>query len=184
MRINRETALAVATGALGIVTALGLSAPTALADPQPGIPTPAPAPTDPAILTPGPPPGPAPDGTVQASAGTLPTPPDGMQHLSSPENLPPGTTDTPDPDQGRGSYLRDLWHAYQTQEISGRDALLLLSQRPMDQGATPPAGMPGNPTPPLPPAALPPAPEAAPPPAPEPPPAPLFPWLPPPPPTP
>jgi hypothetical protein len=95
-----------------------------------------------------------------------------MQHLSSPENLPPGTTDIPEP-QDSGSYFRDLWHAYQTQEISGRDALLLLSQRPMDTAEAPP-GMSLNPTPPLGPAAPPPPP--APEPAPEPPP-PLFPWL-------
>jgi hypothetical protein len=164
------TALTVAAGTLGAIAALTLSTPTALADPVPLIPGPAPAPADPAIPTLGAPPGPAPDGTVQEAAGPLSTPPDGMQHLSSPENLPPGTTDAPDPQQGRGSYLRDLWHAYQTQEISGRDALLLLSQRPMDPGAAPPAGMPANPTPPA-------GADAPPPPPPE----PLFPWLPPPP---
>ena len=124
---------------------------------------------DPAIPALGAAPGPAPDGTVEAAAGALPTPPDGMQHLSSPENLPPGTTDAPAP-QGGGSYLRDLWHAYQTQEISGRDALLLLSQRPMDPAAAPPPGMPANPTPPS-------GADAAAAPAPEPAPAPLFPWL-------
>jgi hypothetical protein len=167
------TALAAASGALGVIAALILSSPTALADPVPLIPGPAPTPTEPAAPVPGPPPGPAPDATVQSAAGTLPTPPDGMQHLSSPENLPPGTTDVPEPDQGSGSYLRDLWHAYQTQEITGRDALLLLTQRPAN--SAPPAGMSSNPTPPL-------APGAAPPPAPEPEPAPapappLFPWL-------
>lgn len=182
MRIsNGTTALTIASGALGIIAALTLSAPTAFADPVPVIPAPpAPAVADPAIPTPGPTPGPAADGTVQEAAGPLPTPPDGMQHLASPENLPPGTTDIPDPQQGRGSYLRDLWHAYQTQEISGRDALLLLSQRPMDQGyqnaATPPAAVPGNPAPPpLASDAAPPSPPTADP-APAPPP-PLFPWL-------
>jgi hypothetical protein len=164
------TTLAVASGALGVVAALTFSAPTAMADPVPLIPQPAPAPVEPAPPAPGPAPGPAPDGTVQAAAGTLPTPPDGVQHLSSPENLPPGTTDTPDPQQG-GSYLRDLWHAYQTQEITGRDALLLLAQRPMAGNAAPPAGLPANPTPPL-------APGAAPPPPPEPEPAPAPPLFP------
>ncbi|MFG1932787.1 hypothetical protein ACGFK1_19405 [Mycobacterium sp. NPDC048908] len=163
MRISSEMmALTVASGALSM--ALTLGAPTALADPAPVIPPPpAPSPADPAVPTPGP----APDATLQAAAGTLPTPPDGTQHLSSPENLPPGTTDTPDPTQGRGSYLRDLWHAYQTQEITGRDALLLLTQRPMNANPMPPAGMPVNPTPP-------PAPGAEPAPAPPP---PLVPWL-------
>ncbi|AGB23709.1 hypothetical protein Mycsm_03409 [Mycobacterium sp. JS623] len=167
------TALAVASGAVGVIAALTFSAPTALADPVPLIPEPAPAPAAPAIPTLGPSPGPAPDGTVQSAAATLPTPPDGMPHLSSPENLPPGTTDTPDPQQGSGSYIRDLWHAYQTQEISGRDALLLLSQRPM-ASASPPAGVPANPAPPLAPGAAP-APASEPEPAPAPP--PLFPWL-------
>jgi hypothetical protein len=121
---------------------------------------PAAAPTDPAIPTPGPAPGPAPDGTVQAATNDLPVPPDGVPHLSSPENLPPGTTDTP-PDVGQPrtlGYLRDLWHAVQTQEVSGRDALLLLTQRPMNPNAAPPSGMPANPTPPLPPEAAPPLP--------------------------
>ena len=74
-----------------------------------------------------------------------------MPHLSSPENLPPGTTDAP-PDAGQPrtlGYLRDLWHAVQTQEVSGRDALLLLTQRPMNADAAPPPGMSANPTPPL-----------------------------------
>ena len=97
--------------------------------------------------------GPAPDGTVQAAAADPAAPPDGMPHLSSPENLPPGTTDTP-PDAGQPrtlGYLRDLWHAVQTQDVSGRDALLLLTQRPMNADAVPPPGMPANPTPPTPP---------------------------------
>ncbi|MEA2494690.1 MAG: hypothetical protein QOJ29_2601, partial [Thermoleophilaceae bacterium] len=91
-----------------------------------------------------------PDSTVKPAAVALPTPPDGVPHLSSPENLPPDTTDTsPDADQPRGlTYLRDIWHAYQTQEVSGKDALLLLTQRPMDADAVPPPGMPANPTPP------------------------------------
>jgi hypothetical protein len=73
-----------------------------------------------------------------------------MPHLSSPDNLPPGTTDTP---VGGGQprtlgYLRDLWHAVQTQEVSGKGALLLLSQRPLDANSAPPQGMSSNPAPP------------------------------------
>ena len=34
------------------------------------------------------------------------------------------------------TYLRELWHAYQTQEVSGSDVLLLLSQRPMNPGTS------------------------------------------------
>lgn len=116
------------------------------------------APPDPA--PPAPTPAPAPDGAVQPNS--LPTPADGVPHLSSPQNLPPDTTDVPpDAGQPRGlGYLRDIWHAYQTQEVSGRDALLLLTQRPLDADAVPPPGMPANPTPPLPPG--PPLPEPAP----------------------
>jgi hypothetical protein len=60
-------------------------------------------------------------------------PPDGVPHLSSPDNLPPGTTSDPDA-SGRNpniSYLRQLWTAVQTQEISGKDALLALTQLPL-----------------------------------------------------
>jgi len=150
VRINIEaTALSVVTAAVGVIGALTL-APTALADPLPEVPLPpAPAPADPAAVTP-PPPGPAPDGTVQAAAADPATPPADVPHLSSPENLPPGTTDTPpDPNQPRSlTYLQDLWHAVQTQEVSGKDALLLLTQRPMNADAVPPPGMSANPTPP------------------------------------
>ena len=128
----------------------------AMADPDVPVPVPA-APGGPAIPAPAPPlgpapgPAPAPDGTVSAAAGALPTPPDGMPHLSSPQNLPPGTTYTP-VDQGQPrtlGYLQDLWHAVQTQDISGKDALLLLAQRPLDPNAVPP-GMSSNPAPPMP----------------------------------
>jgi hypothetical protein len=72
--------------------------------------------------------------------------PEGVPHLPSPENLPPGTTEDPVAPQGRGmSYLRELWHAVQTQDVSGGSALLLLTQRPMDANATPPAGVPNGP---------------------------------------
>jgi hypothetical protein len=179
VRIDREAkALTAVSTGLGFVAALTLSAPMALADPLPSEPVmpvaspatpvepvpagpapvaaPAEAPpaipvaaaTYPAIGTPAP--TPAPDGTVQPVAALPATPPNGMPHLSSPENLPPGTTtDTPLDNQGNGmSYLRDIWHAYQTQEVDGKGALLLLTQRPMDADALPPPGMYANPTPP------------------------------------
>ncbi len=107
---------------------------------------PAAAPGDPALpaAAPGDPALPA------AAAGdpALPAPPPAeVPHLFSPENLPPGTSAVPvDPPQGRGtSYLRDLWHAVQTQDISGKDALLLLTQRPLDPNAMPTNGMPTAP---------------------------------------
>ena len=67
---------------------------------------------------------------------------DGVPHLMSPENLPPGTSTIPQT-QSRLSYVRDLWHAMQTQEVSGSDALLLLTQRPLS--ANPAPGMPAGP---------------------------------------
>jgi len=139
--------IAVAAAADSAPPAVVAPAVAAAADPAPpAVVAPAPAPAPPA-----PAPTPALDDTVQAAAGDPVTPPDGVPHLSSPENLPPGTTDTPpDANQPRSlGYLRDLWHAVQTQEVSGRDALLLLTQRPMDANAAPPPGMPANPTPPL-----------------------------------
>lgn len=75
---------------------------------------------------------------------------EGVPHLLSPENLPPGTSDAPtSPSQPRLTYFKDLWHAMRTQEVSGGDALLLLTQRPMVADATPPAGMPAGPQAPL-----------------------------------
>ncbi len=59
------------------------------------------------------------------------------------------------PTQPRLTYLRELWHAMQTQEVSGSDALLLLTQRGMDANAAPPPGMPAGPQAPLPPAPAP-----------------------------
>jgi resuscitation-promoting factor RpfA len=88
-----------------------------------------------------------------------------MPHLASPQNLPPGTTVDPtigaDPSPNV-SYLKDIWHAIQTQEISGKDALLALTQRSMTSSG--PAGTPPlSPVPPPAPGApLPPAPGAAP----------------------
>ena len=179
MKIDRE-AKAV-SAALGFVAALTLSAPIALADPlqsepvmpvaspaapvepAPAGPAPVAAATDPVIGTPAPPP--APDGPVQPVAVDPAAPPKPVPQLSSPENLPPGTTDTPLDSQGNGvSYLRDIWHAYQTQEVDGKGALLLLTQRPMNADAVPPPGMYANPTPPTAPLPLdaPPPPQAPP----------------------
>ncbi len=71
-----------------------------------------------------------------------------VPHLSSPDNLPPGAVAEPPPtNTGRMGYLRELWHAVQTQEISGGNALLLLTQMPMD---APTPAAPAEPPPPLP----------------------------------
>lgn len=122
--------------------------PQAPADPAvpPTLP-PAPAPADPAAA-------PAPDATVVA-AGQPAQLPDGVPHLTSPENLPPGTSDQPEgPQDGPNmTYLKELWHAVQTQQVSRGDALLALTQRPMNTPVTNDPSMgtpPGDPNAPVP----------------------------------
>ncbi|CAN5868607.1 hypothetical protein BH10ACT9_BH10ACT9_10740 [soil metagenome] len=146
-------------GALGVAALLG-AAPSASADPA------VPAPPAPVLPAPTPLGAPAPLAAAAPLPLDQPLPaPAEMQHLTSPENLPPGATMAPtDVNQGRGvSYLRELWHAVQTQEVSKSGALLLLTQRPMNPDS--PAGMPVGPQAPLPdvaPAPLPPAPPVVP----------------------
>jgi hypothetical protein len=183
--------LPLSGGALGLFAALMLAAPIAHADPDAPAPPPLPLPGEQSISTQAaagdpalPPVG---DPALVSAAGdpALPAPPPAeVPHLSSPENLPPGTSDVPlEPEQGRGtSYLRDLWHAVQTQDISGKDALLLLTQRPLDANAMPTNGMPTAPqAPPGTPLPLGPGPDApppdGPPPADGPPPGPALPGL-------
>src|SRR3954463_3974483 len=115
-------------------------------------------------------PAPAYDTANQAMTdpAALPTMPDGVPHLASPENLPPGTTDDPvrteSPNVG---YLKDLWQAVQSHDISGKEALIMgLSQRGMNTPypeQAPGPNVPVTPAPPADPAApLPPAPDAPP----------------------
>jgi resuscitation-promoting factor RpfA len=79
-------------------------------------------------------PQPAFDAANQAMTGELPAVPAEIPHLASPENLPTGTTldaaALPDESANVG-YLKELWHAIQTQDITGKDALLALTQRPL-----------------------------------------------------
>ncbi len=124
--------------------------------PAPALPPapPAPAPVDPMAPLAGVDiPAPAYDIANQAVSGELPIPAE-TPHLVSPENLPPGTTVNPDlvPNESANvTYLKEIWHAIQTQEISGSDALLALTQRPMstpDPYGAPPAApvpAPGDP---------------------------------------
>lgn len=137
MRIDLEAkALSAVTAGVGVIAALMMAAPPAMAEPV--IPVP-----------PAPPPAPVQDAPVQAVGADPALPPEGVPHLASPENLPPGTVDDPGtPSQPRLTYLRELWHAMQTQEVSGSDALLLLTQRPMVAEAAPPPGLPAGPQPP------------------------------------
>jgi hypothetical protein len=69
-------------------------------------------------------------------AGALPAPPNGVQHLPSPDNLPPGSTMDPAATAGDSpnvSYLKDLWQAVQSHDISGKEALIMgLGQRGMN----------------------------------------------------
>lgn len=138
-------------GALGVSAAI-LSAPMAGADPA--------APADPVVPTTA-----AADTSAPPADESVPAPaaaPAPVQHLSSPDNPPPGTTTTgtDTAPQGRLSYLRDLLHAMRTQEVSGSDALLLLTQRPLDANAAPPPGMSSTPSGPVGTSAAPPAADA------------------------
>jgi hypothetical protein len=153
---SRRVTWSAALGAAGILTALTLTTmPMASADPVPLTPDPGqPVAAQPAPVAPDAPVAPAPVQPVSVDPAAAPAAvpavapaPDGVPHLPSPDNLPPGTTEQPtDAPQGHGlSYLRDLWHAVQTQDVSGSGALLLLTQRPMDANATPPMGMSSSP---------------------------------------
>ena len=93
-------------------------------------------------------------------AAALPVPPDGIPHLASPDNLPPGTTVDPSKVPGSSgpnvTYLKEIWHAIQTQDITGKDALLALTQRPLTTPDTPGGPAPSLPVAPADPAAPPP----------------------------
>ena len=110
--------------ALGVSAAF-LAAPSALADTTDPAPAPLPAP---AVV-------PADSGAQPASATPSPLA-DGVPHLTSPDNLPPGTTDDPPQPRTLG-YLREVLHAIGNHDVTMSDALLLLAQRPMSANAAP-----------------------------------------------
>lgn len=126
-----------------------------------------PAPPLPPVPAPAPPAPPAPEALAAPSVDPLAAPapaPEGTPHLITPENLPPGTTTDRTQvasDSPNVSYLKEIWHAIQTQEITGKDALLALTQRPLTTpdapGGTAPnlVGAPGAPAPVPPPAGAP-----------------------------
>ena len=73
------------------------------------------------------------DAANQAVSGELPVPAE-VPHLSSPDNLNPGTTTdraAVTDSSPNVSYLKEIWHAIQTQDVTGKDALLALTQRPL-----------------------------------------------------
>ena len=163
---------AAAVGTLGVAAAL-LWAPAAMAVPDvsvdPSVPTAAaegaPA-VDPLAMPPSeavPPPVPGADAVLLTV-----TPPDGVPHLATPDALPPGTTQQQTRNSSTRGYLKDVWEAVRSGDVTTGEALLLIAQRPMDskgalqdmtpqQSTTPGAApVPGA-------EALPPAPEAVPP---------------------
>ena len=96
-----------------------------------------------APAAPGDPAAPAP---VVVAAGQLQ---DGVSHLPSPQAPPPGTST--DPGQATNpnvSYLKELWHAVQNQQIDKNDLLIALAQRsftgPIPADEATPAPAPGN----------------------------------------
>ncbi|MFI5510194.1 transglycosylase family protein [Mycobacterium sp. NPDC051804] len=123
---NWDVAEGIVPGDQPQVWALHADAPLQPAPPVP--PAPAPDPLAPVSL-----PQPAMDAANQAVSGELPVPAE-VPHLSSPENLNPGTTTdrgAVTTDSPNVSYLKEIWHAIQTQDVTGKDALLALTQRPL-----------------------------------------------------
>jgi hypothetical protein len=77
------------------------------------------------------------DASNMAAGGQVPTPANGMPHLASPDAPPPGATMDPTEagaaDGPNVSYLKDLWQAVQSHDISGKEALMMgLAQRGMN----------------------------------------------------
>ena len=60
------------------------------------------------------------------------SPPDGVPHLTTPDHLPPGTTQQPTQSTGSTTaYLKDIWNAVRNQDVTMSEALVLIAQRPM-----------------------------------------------------
>ena len=122
MSIDKRMVVKIAGGGVAALAATAISAaPSALADPDMPVP-------------------PAPDTVTQAAPGPVP-------HLSSPSNLPPGTSDNPvaGTEPAGVSYAKSIWEAIQEHNISWSQGLILLAQRPMDPNATPPPGVAAGP---------------------------------------
>ncbi|CAN1554653.1 hypothetical protein MCEMIE22_02352 [Mycobacteriaceae bacterium] len=76
------------------------------------------------------------DPAEPSSPAAVETAPAATPHLPSPENLPPGTTQTA-PERRTLGYLRDIWNSVRTEDVTMSDMLFLIAQRPMT--AAPPA---------------------------------------------
>jgi hypothetical protein len=118
-----------AAAGLGALIALTLlTAPGASADPidpaEPSSPAAVEAPSSPAVVE------------VPSSPAAVEAAPAAMPHLPSPDNLPPGTTQTA-PERRTLGYLRDIWNSVRTEDVTMSDMLFLIAQRPMT--AAPPA---------------------------------------------
>ena len=126
-------------GALGISLAV-LFAPAAAADPVDSAEPEPQVVVDVTVLPAATPvvPAPAVVPVTPAPASLSAAPADGVSHLPSPDNLPPGTT-VAAPEGPRMSYLRYLWQAVHTPGVTMGDALMLIAQRPMDAQSAPPA---------------------------------------------
>jgi hypothetical protein len=147
-----RTAVKAAVLAVGLA---GVAVPIASAEPitpvEPGVPAPEAIPA--ADLAAAPATATSPEAlavVAQAAAPASVAPPDGVSHLPSPDSLPPGTTKTA-PEHPTLGYLKDVWNALRTEEVTASDALLLLAQRPVNdsriaesvpQGQAVPAGAP------------------------------------------
>jgi hypothetical protein len=130
-------------------TVVPVPADAAAAPADPAAPVAAPAavtsPADPTVAAAADPAAPAAAGPAVVATGLQ----DGVQHLPSPQAPPPGTST--DPGQAGNpnvSYLKELWHAVQNQQIDRNDLLLALAQRsftsPIPADAATPAPPPAS----------------------------------------
>ncbi len=134
---------AAAVGTLGVAVAL-LWAPAATAEPEMPVDPSAPL----AVVEPVPagdplavPPAEAVASTAPAAIAVTPAPaaapsvvtPDvGVPHLPAPDALPPGTTQEQTRNSSTRGYLKDVWEAVRSGDVTTGEALLLIAQRPMD----------------------------------------------------
>ncbi|WNG81227.1 transglycosylase family protein [Mycobacterium sp. ITM-2016-00316] len=127
-----------------------LDAPLPLEPVLPAPPAPAPVPAPAVAPAPVPAPAAAPAVIAAPAADPLaPVPAEGVPHLISPENLPPGATLDPNtlPNESPNvSYLRQIWNAVQDQQITGKDALIAVTTQRSLTGT--PAGVQQTPLPP------------------------------------